>query len=472
METTKDKIVAVDDLTVRFEFANPNPMFLALSRGVGSGEPGHWAHAAPHFLKQYHPDFTQMEQYSDPKEQFQKEVQDRLQASMALRDIGRPVLWPFVPVEYVEAQVAKLERNPYYYTVDRWGQQLPYVDYWENQLLAATDKEVILLKLIAGETHWERRLGSVADVPFLREQAEDTLDLILTNKPEGAQQGIYFSAHHENESFRELLRTADFRRALSVAIDRETINQTAYLGLGTIGHGFSLPGVFDPEIDGVWVQYDPDLANQMLDDLGLTERDSEGYRLLPSGENLTFILGSYPTWHPGALESAEISMEGWNAIGIRTTLKSYTSAAPMVEDWNAGLTAAYVRSSVGGDIIFDLNSSTGMRWGSVEYRWFQTRDLPADQRQGVEPPEDLLHFLELGAQVTTVLDEAERERLLDERRRFLADSCWVIGMVQSVPHLLIANKKLRGVWGRTDEVEWQLGAGDEDYWVRSWFWEA
>jgi hypothetical protein len=166
-------------------------------------------------------------------------------------------------------------------------------------------------------------------------------------------------------------------------------------------------------------------------------------------------------------------MEGWNAIGIRTSLKSYTSAAPMVEDWNAGLTAAYVRSSVGGDIIFDLNSSTGMRWGSVEYRWFQTRDLPADQRQGSEPPEDLLHFLELGSQVTVVMDEAERERLLDERRRFLADTCWVIGMVQSVPHLVIANKELRGVWGRTDDVvEWQLGAGDEDYWVRSWFWQA
>jgi peptide/nickel transport system substrate-binding protein len=356
--------------------------------------------------------------------------------------------------------------------VDRWGQQLPYVDYWENQLLAATDKEVILLKLIAGETHFERRLGSVADVPFLREQAEDTLDLIFTKKPEGAQQGIYFSPHHENEAFRELLRQADFRRALSIAVDRETINQTAYLGLGQVGHGFSLPGVFDPEIDGQWVEYDLDRANQMLDDLGLTNRDSEGFRTLPNGENLTFILGSYPTWHPGALESAEISAEGWNTIGIRTTFKTYTSAAPMVEDWNAGLTAAYVRSSVGGDIIFDLNSSTGLRWGAAEYRWWQTRELPADQRQGIEPPEDLKQFLALGEQVTIVLDEAERERLLDERRRFLADSCWFIGMVQSVPHVVIANKKLRGVWGRTDEVEWQLGAGDEDYWVRSWFWVA
>ena len=52
----------------------------------------------------------------------------------------------------------------------------------------------------------------------------------------------------------------------------------------------------------------------------------------------------------------------------------------------------------------------------------------------------------------------------------MADTCWFIGMVQTVPHVLVANKKLRGIWGREEEIPWKLGAGDEEFWPRSWFW--
>ena len=469
METTTDRIVAVDDFTVRFEFAKPNSLFLELSRGVAGGEAGLWSQSAPHYVQKYHPDYNRMDEYDDPKEQFQKEVQDRLPFQMTIQDPERPVLWGWKPFEYAEGQIARLDRNHYFHCVDRWGQQMPYVEVMENLLLGSRDKDVILLKLVAGETHWERRLGSVTDVPFLNEQAGDTLDFIYTIKPEGAQQGIYFSAHADDENMDALLKQADFRRALSIAIDRATINETAYFGLGKIGHGFSLPGVFDPEIDGKWVEYNPEAASQMLDDLGITERDDEGFRTYENGETMTFILGSAPGWHPGAQESAEIAAEGWNAIGLRTVV-TVASPGDMIAEWREGISHAYVRSSIGGDVMFDLKHSTGLRWGAPSYRWWVTRDLPADEVQGVEPPDDLKYFLELGDKILSVISEEEREELIHERRVWMADTCWFIGMVQTVPHVLVANKKLRGIWGREEEIPWKLGAGDEEFWPRSWFW--
>ena len=130
--------------------------------------------------------------------------------------------------------------------------------------LGDADAEVIKLKLIAQETHFERRKTSVADMPLLRENEEKgNYDIILSVKPEGSQQGFIFNTYHVDPDVRAILDQADFRRALSIAIDREAINQTAYYGLGKAGHGFSDPNVYDPEIDGKWAEFDLDKASRL-----------------------------------------------------------------------------------------------------------------------------------------------------------------------------------------------------------------
>ena len=39
-----------------------------------------------------------------------------------------------------------------------------------------------------------------------------------------------------------------------------------------------------------FTEYDPARANRLLDELGLTARDAEGYRLLRDGTRMTFTL--------------------------------------------------------------------------------------------------------------------------------------------------------------------------------------
>jgi len=85
---------------------------------------------------------------------------------------------------------------------------------------------------------------------------------------------------------RRWLGTREFRIALSHGIDRRQINETFVLGLGQTGSAapgertLYFPG---PEYKALHTAYDVKRANEMLDKLGLTRKDSDGYRLRTDG---------------------------------------------------------------------------------------------------------------------------------------------------------------------------------------------
>jgi peptide/nickel transport system substrate-binding protein len=470
MDSKRDKIVKIDDYTFRWEFFKPNPIYLLRARGFGDGETGNSFRLAMHYVKKLHPDYSPDSQFKDAKEQWQKKIQDQIGWYRCMEDTTRPVLWPWRPMEYKEGQLARLERNPYYHIVDRWGRQLPYIDYMEDFLLADTDTEVILAKLLAGETHWERRRTSVRVVPMLRE-AEKTgvVEIVFTTKPEGSPQGILFNPSHADPNWAALIGNADFRRALSVAIDREAINQTAFYGMGKPGHGFSDSGVYDPNVDGKWAQYDPALANKMLDALGLTKRDAEGFRTFADGSKLTFTLMFQPGWQVGADEVAELSVDGWNKVGVRSVTKA-TTGAQRTEAFNTRQYEAWVNPWVGGVWDQNLQYGEGMsRLAPNEYKWWLATDLPEAQRPGVKPEGSILEFLKMEDIIMNTTDPKEREATIQKRRELHADQMWCLGMVTNLPHVIGVNKKLRGVWGRTDVLKYYMGGGDEDFWPQSWF---
>lgn len=466
MNTLTDTITAVDDTTLRFDFAQPNPLFLLTSRGFAGGEVSSWERTAPHYYEQFHPKFNPVEG-QDAQAAF-LEMIDTMRLPRFLEDPSRPVLWAWRPSEYQEGQLARLERNPYFWSVDRQGRQLPYIDYVENFLLGDADAEVIKLKLLAGETNFERRVTSVADVPLLRENEEQAnLDVIFTVKPEGSQQGIKFNPAHPDEQMAALIDQADFRRALSLAVNRDAINETAYFGLGRPGHGFSMSGEFNPDVDEAWAAFDPEQASALLDSIGLDQRDAEGFRTFPNGDSLTFVLMFRPGWHPGGNETAEIAIEGWNNIGLRSQAQP-VEARTLTERYESGDYDAVIDPWVGGVWDQDLRYGTGVcRWAKLNCAWWQSQgsETPA----GVEPTGDVLRLFELEDLIRTTIDEDERMAALDERRAILADSMWNMGIVMDLPHVIVASRNLRNVWGRSEDLLYFNGAGDEDFWPRSWF---
>ena len=98
----------------------------------------------------------------------------------------------------------------------------------------------------------------------------------------GADLGFHMNqTYNVNTEVGRLVRTKEFRIAFSHAIDREGINETAQLGLGVIQNRIPHPNTpyhpGDDELTQLYMDRDLDKANQMLDDLGLTGRDADGF---------------------------------------------------------------------------------------------------------------------------------------------------------------------------------------------------
>ena len=111
---------------------------------------------------------------------------------------------------------------------------------------------------------------------------------------------------HPDKVKAELYSNKDFRIGLSHAIDRKTINDVVYFGLGKESSNTVLQRspLFRPELRTAWTAFDVKAANALLDAIGLTGRDANGLRLLPdgryermSGDNAQH---RYPQPHPRA----------------------------------------------------------------------------------------------------------------------------------------------------------------------------
>ncbi|TDE12183.1 ABC transporter substrate-binding protein [Jiangella asiatica] len=82
---------------------------------------------------------------------------------------------------------------------------------------------------------------------------------------------------------------AEFRRAVALAVDRQRLVDDVFLGAAVVGNaGWVHPSSqwYDESVETV---YDPEAAARLLDDIGLTDSDSDGIREL-DGASLSFEL--------------------------------------------------------------------------------------------------------------------------------------------------------------------------------------
>ena len=122
------------------------------------------------------------------------------------------------------------------------------------------------------------------------------------------------------------LRNADFRRALSLGIDRDQLNETFWLGVGI--RGSAVPADASPYNPGAawrskWSTHDPDKANAMLDAAGLTKKDSEGFRVrTDNGERLRIEVQAVKAFLPWP-QQPEMIAQQWKKIGIDANVREF-----------------------------------------------------------------------------------------------------------------------------------------------------
>ena len=74
--------------------------------------------------------------------------------------------------------------------------------------------------------------------------------------------------------------------------------------------------LYKPEFRDNWSAYDPEQANALLDEIGLTERSSDGLRLLPDGRPMELVVETAGEESEQA-DILELVQEDWLDLGIK-----------------------------------------------------------------------------------------------------------------------------------------------------------
>ena len=281
-----------------------------------------------------------------------------------------------------------LVANPYFFQVDPTGQQLPYIS--EQDEVYINDNEVRLLKIINGEVDYKSQSLQLASAPILLENQEKggyTVDL----RPEITIGAFGFNVTHEDPEKRKVFGDLKFREAMSIAINRDELNEVAFFGLGTPQQyvGFSpLPDFVDPALHGHMAKYDPDGAKARLDALGLKDVDGDGLRELPNGEKLVLNLNFSTQGIAG--QTVELVSQFWGDVGIDSVVKEVTpdeyrsaqSANKLdVSMWRKGQPLAIV---LGNNELWvpPYENYFGNRNAMLWAEWVDTKGAA-----GIEPPQ-------------------------------------------------------------------------------------
>jgi peptide/nickel transport system substrate-binding protein len=436
----------VDTYTVKFKFPEPYYMFpdmLAGSTDVGGqawrGALGLGAYAPAHYLKQFHPKYvSQADLDKKVKEaKFDSWVRMFLFKNDWSLNPELPVVSPWKTVTPINTPTWTLERNPYSVFVDTAGNQLPYID--RVVLTLGENLEVVNLRAIAGEYDFQARHLDLAKVPvFIENQQKGGYKLYLDPGDYGGDMVIKFNLSYEADpEIAKWMNTTDFRRALSLGIDRDQINETFWLGTGTPGSVVPVdsnkynPG---PQYRKLWATLDVKKANEMLDKVGLAKKDGEGYRLRTDGKGrLRIEIMTLGGQFLQFTQIAEMIREQWKKIGIDLTvqeverslaLKRTAANEQQLGAWNNDGSEHLFTFPLH---VFPFEIASVASSGPLYAKWFQSAGT-----QGKEPPARMKELMEKFKRAYGV-PEKERIELGKEVWKIAADEVYIIGVIGMGP---------------------------------------
>ncbi len=434
------KMEMVDDYTLKFTFPQANSLFLeVLGSSVNvfqgnaiEGRNAMGGFAPAHYMEQFHPDFADKAELDKlvADSGFDNWVNLFKDRNTWSSNPDLPVITPWKTVSPATTDTWVLERNPYYFGVDTAGNQLPYID--RISMTLAQDLEVLNLRAIAGDFDYQSRHISLANLPVLLEnQEQGNYTVYLDPAQHGADGAFQWNQSYQaDEEIGKWIRNVDFRRALSLAVDRDSINEIIFLGIGTPGSAVvaeSSPFNPGPEYRTLWSTYDPDKANEMLDAIGLTERDSEGFRVrTDNGERLIIDVPTIPAFIQFT-QLAELVKEDWADVGIFANVVEQERSLVETQR-SANQLQVFVWQNDGTDELYlypyhalPINNSSGT--GPAFGDWYSSGGT-----QGIEPPENVKKVLDLFSQGLLATPE-ERVTIGKEIWSIITDEVWTMGTV-------------------------------------------
>ncbi len=313
----------VDEYTVKWTFQQPNPNQYLWQMAYGTFCPG-----PAHLLKPEHPKYNPDNTYDEYKNAFPADF------------LNFPVMGAWVPVEYRPDDIIVMRRNPYYWKVDEAGNQLPYLNEMHYRLSTWADRDV---QAVAGSGDFSNLEQAENYVEALRASARPDAPARLQFGPRTIGYQLFFNMSNEGwgspdareAAIRDLNRDENFRKAITMALDRQRLGESLVRGPFTAIY----PGGLHPETtfydrdSTVYYPYNLEASRALLSEAGLEDTDGNGILNFPEGtaggQDLEITLlanADYQT--DGNLAEGVVAM--MEEIGIRVILNQLP--ANQIED--------------------------------------------------------------------------------------------------------------------------------------------
>jgi len=439
----------IDDYTLRIHFPLPYPNVMST---LGHNWMSSLMPFCPpkHYLKKFH------KKYNPEADKLAKErgFDSWNVAIGAIMNAGY-YRWNFDPNiptfdTYVIKEIAPnyqiWERNSYFWAVDTEGNQLPYIDRYVGRLYE--DKEVLVMKILSGEIDLSAFNLGLEDYPVLKKNEEKgNYRTTMWKGPYGSICIFAPNQNHPDPVMRRINQDLRFREALSLAINREEIDEVVFFGLSTPRQLTVNPSVsyFKEEWGKAYAEYNPEKANRLLDEMGLKWNETQESRLRPDGKSLAITIEYYPAFGSQA-PICELVKEYWEDIGIKVVLKS--------EDRQL-----YQERSTAGVLDLGIWNSDGTTellgygfWASMlnlggtmasAIKWQQWKDTGGEK--GEEPPEHVKRLFELEDKWWSATTREKYISLAQEIYDWHAKYLFFIGTVGMPPFPVVVKNNLRNV---------------------------
>jgi peptide/nickel transport system substrate-binding protein len=406
-------LVKIDDYTVQFNLHHPNGSFLDIMFNLYLVPKHKWEAAwrAGNFN-------DTMKINDDPK--------------------GIVSLGPYRIVDYVTGQRVVLERNPFFWKVDKKGQRLPYID--RLVFIICPNTNTVAAKFKAGELDIMSRVraeeyGFIKDMesPEVKVQdigvSLDTQWLVFNQNT-----GINKSTHKpfvEPWKLR-LFRDQKFRQAVSYAVDREGLVNTVYAGRAVPNYSFASPADKYWYTDDVMkYPYDPGRTRQMFAEIGLKDANGDGYLEDAEGHTVEFTILTNSD-NSQRTKTQSFLIKNLQDVGLKATptsvaLPTVIDVTQSTFDFEAVLLGWGTPVPTGPSNSKNILISSGLN-----HVCFPNQTKPSTEWEA--HVDELVHKLDITA------DPAERKRLYAEIQRIWSEQLPEINLVCQYEAIAYKNK--------------------------------
>lgn len=433
------KLEIVDEQTFKVIFDKPNGMF---PLQVAWANSDHTTRCPKHYLEQFHIDYNPKADELAKQRGFETWIAAFQSASgfqddnaFFLNSSKKPCLnaWMFTTAPGENTERAVAERNPFYWKVDTEGNQLPYMDRIVYQMVA--DPQVLLLKVMQGEIDlMDQYIATPNNKSVLYDAREQgKYDFYTLTSTEANVMNFIFNLNHNDETKRKLFRNKDFRAALSMALDRQSLIDAVLVGQGAPAQPSIKQGdpLYNEQLATQFTSYDVDKANAMLDTL-IPKRDDQNFRLDEKGRRLTVIF-EIDQARAVFLDLFQLVIPMFQAVGIDAQMRTmdrslWETRVRQGRDFDA---TAHQFGANGGvaamlDPRYYVPTDSNAMYAPAWQLWY----LDRNNANAEEPPEETKKQLELYDKLKATSDPTGQQEIMKQILQSAAESFYVFGISQ------------------------------------------